>query len=129
MSKYLTKVRDMLCDELDEIAEKGELSAGSLDSVDKLTHSIKSIDTILAMRDAGYSERGYSYRYPMYYYDHDRYHDGEYSEARKRDARGRYSRADEHEHMIMELREAMAVAKDSGVREDIKRLIEKAERM
>lgn len=128
MSKYLMKVRDMLCDELDAIAEKGEITAGGLDVVDKLTHSIKSIDTILAMQGAGYSERGYSYNYPRYYY-RDGMHDGGYSEARRRDSMGRYSRADEHEHMVMELREAMAAAKDSGVREDIKHLIDKVERM
>ena len=51
----MEELRDMLCDELDEVMKKGELSAGSLDVVDKLTHSIKSIDTILAMEEAGYS--------------------------------------------------------------------------
>lgn len=55
----MKQLREMLCDELDEITKKGELSAGSLDTVDKLTHSIKSIDTIIAMEE-GYSEDGYS---------------------------------------------------------------------
>lgn len=118
MSKYLEKIRDMLCDELDEIAEKGELTAGTLETVDKLTHSIKSIDTIIAMRDAGYSERSY----PRYYYEGHSY-------ARKRDARGRYSSADEHEHMVMELHEAMNMAKDPAMRDEIQRLIDKAERL
>lgn len=128
MSRKMEEIRDMLCEELDKIADKGELSAGSLELVDKLTHSIKSIDTIMAMEERGYSERGYSYNYPRYYYDHDR-RDGGYSEARRRDARGWYSGADEHEHMLMELREAKAAAKDPAVREDIQRLIDKAERM
>lgn len=48
------KLKDMLCDELEKLTKKGELSAGSLDAVDKLTHSIKSIDTIIAMDE--YSE-------------------------------------------------------------------------
>ena len=48
------KLKDMLCEELEKITKKGELSAGSLDAVDKLTHSIKSIDTIIAMDE--YSE-------------------------------------------------------------------------
>ena len=55
------KLKDMLCDELDKITKKGELSAGSLDAIDKLTHSIKSIETIMAME--GYSkDTPYSYR-------------------------------------------------------------------
>lgn len=81
----LYELRDMLMEELEECTDKGELSAGSLEIVDKLTHSIKSIDTILAMEDAGYSnDDDYSYR--------------GYSNARgrgrnaRRDSRGRYSR-------------------------------------
>lgn len=57
----LERLRDMLMAELDRCAEKDGLSNNSLYTVDKLTHSIKSIDTILAMEDAGYSKDGYSY--------------------------------------------------------------------
>lgn len=80
----LYELRDMLMEELEKCTDKGELSAGSLEIVDKLTHSIKSIDTILAMEEAGYSnDDGYSYR--------------GYSYARgrrnaRRDSMGRYSR-------------------------------------
>ena len=82
MSKDLYELRDMLMEELEHITSKGELTAGSLDTVDKLTHSIKSIDTICAMEEAG---GDYSYN------------DGDNSYARgrgrnaKRDSRGRYS--------------------------------------
>jgi len=55
------KLKKMLCKELDELVEKGDLKAGSLDAIDKLTHSIKSLVTIMAMEDAGYSnDYGYS---------------------------------------------------------------------
>lgn len=77
------ELREMLCEELDKITKKGELSAGSLDVVDKLTHSIKSIDTILAMEDAGYSSDDYSMR-------GNSYARGRGSNAR-RDSMGRYS--------------------------------------
>ncbi len=82
MSKDLYELRDMLMDELEKITSKGELTAGSLETVDKLTHSIKSIDTICAMEEAG---GDYSYN------------DGGSSYARgrgrnaNRDSRGRYS--------------------------------------
>jgi len=77
------ELREMLCEELDKITKKGELSAGSLDVVDKLTHSIKSIDTIIAMEDAGYSSDDYSMR-------GNSYARGRGSNA-KRDSMGRYS--------------------------------------
>lgn len=77
------ELKDMLCRELEEITRKGELTAGSLETVDKLTHSIKSIETILAMH-------------------------GETSE--KRDAMGRYSRENARDGMISELREMMRTA-------------------
>lgn len=75
----MEELKEMLCEELDKIAKKGELSAGSLDVVDKLTHSIKSIATIMAMEEA---EGGNSYA------------GGGYSNARgqRRDSMGRYSR-------------------------------------
>ena len=83
--KGMEELRDMLCDELDNMTEQGELTTGSLDIIDKLTHSIKSIDTILAMEES-YSNRyddGYSRR-------------GSYARGRnaRRDSRGRYSRND-----------------------------------
>ena len=79
------KLRDMLEKELHTITDKGELSAGSLDIIDKLTHSIKSIDTIMAMEgsshDGYYSRDGYSSR---------GYDEGN-SYRRRRDSMGRYS--------------------------------------
>lgn len=79
----MEELKEMLCEELDKITKKGELSAGSLDVVDKLTHSIKSIDTIIAMEDAGYSSDDYSMR-------GNSYARGRGSNA-KRDSMGRYS--------------------------------------
>lgn len=69
MAKYMQELEHMLCDELDKIAERGELTAGTLDTVQKLTHSIKSLKTIEAMDD----------------YSNDDY---------RRDSMGRYSRND-----------------------------------
>lgn len=79
----MEELREMLCEELDKITKKGELSAGSLDVVDKLTHSIKSIDTIIAMEDAGYSSDDYSMRGNSYARGRGR--------NAKRDSMGRYS--------------------------------------
>jgi len=89
----LYDLKDMLCDELEMITQRGDISTGSLDIIDKLTHSIKSIDTILAMEEAGYSyeDGGNSGNYSRGYSNRG------YSNARgrgsnaKRDSMGRYS--------------------------------------
>lgn len=84
--KGMEELRDMLCEELDNIAEQGDITTGSLDIIDKLTHSIKSIDTIMAMEE---SYSNYSGRYDDYS------RRGSYARGRgrnaRRDSRGRYS--------------------------------------
>ena len=45
----LEELKGMLFKELEEYVIRGELSANSLDIINKLTHSIKSIETIMAM--------------------------------------------------------------------------------
>lgn len=58
----LEEIREMLMKELEECSKKG-LSANSLEMIDKLTHSIKSIDTIMAMDGySGDNSYGRSYR-------------------------------------------------------------------
>lgn len=83
-------VKEMLQKELSDIAKKGELSAGSLDTIDKLLHSIKNACKIIMYEE--YSDDGYSYADA----DSDMTN---YSNARagrgggaRRDSMGRYSR-------------------------------------
>lgn len=115
-------IRDMLCKELDEIARKGEMSAGDLEAVHKLTDTIKNIDKIEMYEDGGYSRdgdwaadirgnygRGSSYR------------------GRKRDSMGRYSRTDAHEHMRSQLEDMMRNADDERTREAIRRCMDSLE--
>lgn len=93
-------LRDMLCKELEEIAEKGELSAGGLDTLHKLTDTIKNIDKIEVLEDVGYSNDG-DWEAEMrgnygrgYFRDGNRGGQDGYSSRRgqRRDGRGRYSR-------------------------------------
>ena len=118
----LYELKDMLMDELEECVKKGELSAGSLDIVDKLTHSIKSIDTIIAMDDAGYS-RDYSYargrnarRDSMGRYSR-RYDDGR--------SYGRYSR--DKEELVSELRDLEMSMTDEETKRMLHKFIKQAE--
>ena len=63
MSNVFHELREMLMHELKTTTENGPLTKEKLETIDKLTHSIKSIDTICAMEDKGYSrDDGNSYR-------------------------------------------------------------------
>ena len=55
MMKSLDEIREMLCVELDEIAGKGELTAGSLETVHTITDTIKNIDKICMLEEQGNS--------------------------------------------------------------------------
>lgn len=59
--EYMHDLKEMLCEELEKVVQQGELTPGSLDVVQKLTHSLKSIETIMAMEEE-YSNEGGSYR-------------------------------------------------------------------
>lgn len=56
--KAMEDLRMLLTRELDEIAMKGEMSAGDLETVHKLTDTIKNIDKICYMEENGYSMDG-----------------------------------------------------------------------
>lgn len=67
----LEMIRSMLMEQIDEFAQSGKLtSVSDLEQVDKLTHALKSVEAVLAMKGQ-YSERGsyggsygYGYGYP-----------------------------------------------------------------
>ena len=57
--KALYDLKDKLCAELDEIAAKPNMSTGDLETVHKLTDTIKNIDKIMKLEDeSGYSRAG-----------------------------------------------------------------------
>ena len=52
-------LKEMLCDELEEYGRKGEMSAGTLEIVDKLAHAVKNLGKIVEMyEDEEYSMDG-----------------------------------------------------------------------
>lgn len=142
MHHYLEKIKNMLCEELEEIANKGELSSGSLDTIHKLTDTIKNIDKIeMLEEDGGYSQGGGDWEargtYGRHGYHHENsydggmrggYHDGGNSyRGRKRDSMGRYSKDDGKDHMIKKLHEMMDDAESEKEREAIRRCIQQIE--
>ena len=150
MSKKMDELRDMLCDELWRVKKQAckdgaELTPQELEVIDKLTHSIKSIDTITAMEesyeedsDNGYSERrsrssygsydnGSSYargrgryarRDSMGRYSRDNYSRDNYSRNSYRS--DGYSREDAKDELLEHLDEIMNTARDEKTRQMIK---------
>lgn len=126
------KLKGMLCDELEKITRKGELTAGSLDTVDKLTHAIKSVVTIMAMDDE-YGD-GYSRAEGDHMTSGRRYSYAGRGRGARRDSMGRYSRDgysydDARDDMIKELRELMNDAPDEQTKKEFQRFISKMESM
>lgn len=83
---YMHELKEKLCDELEEIARKGEFSAGDLEAVHKLTDTIKNLDKIEMLEDGGYSQAG------DWEIEGRAYNRGSSYARRKRDSMGRYSR-------------------------------------
>ena len=126
----LYDLKDMLCEELEEYADKGKLDMGGLEIVDKLAHAIKNIDKIIDKED-GYSERRYSER-GMYEGNYrgsygDSYGRDGYSTRRgrgrnaRRDSMGRYSSAGD---MRMEIERLMDEAPDEETRMKLERFMQ-----
>lgn len=137
--KDLYELKEKLCEELKQYGKK-EMSAGSLDVVDKLAHTIKNLDKIIE----NYEEEGYSgdYMSNASYRNsrrggnsresrESRYNEGR-SYRRGRDAMGRYVSRDGYSYdgdMVSELKELMEEAPDDRTKQEFKRFISKIESM
>lgn len=125
----LYELKDMLCKELEKYGSKSELTAGSLDVVDKLAHAVKNIDKILEADGGEYSGDNMPYM---------RNTNRSYARGRgqnaRRDAMGRYSREGSYGYsmagdMAMELKELMQDAPDAQTRQDIQRIVDRLSQM
>lgn len=117
---YMHELKEKLCEELEEIARKGELGAGDLEIIHKLTDTIKNIDKIeMLEEDDGYSRDG-DWEADM----RGTYGRGSSYRGRKRDSMGRYSRTgrmypdrvysrgDAKEHMMEQMEDMMGGANE-----------------
>lgn len=117
MHKVYEELKEILCRELKEISRHGALDERSLELIDKLTHSIKSIDTILAMEEYGDgSSRGREAVHRVREYDDN-----------NRDSMGRYSRSAANDELMDSLRDFMRDTNDPEKKQEIKRFMRKLE--
>lgn len=148
------KIKEMLMKELKEYEKKEKLSAGDLETIHKLTDTVKNIDKIEMLEGGeGYSEDGMSYDGGSW--EARGSYDGGYSERRRRrDSMGRYARDDGYseeggsyrggssrggsyrgssydggsEHLMRKMREMMESAGSDKEREALQRCIKELER-
>lgn len=137
----LEEMCEVLAEELNKTNDKleksgGQISAGDVEYIDKLTHAIKSIKTTKAMMESEYSnDDGMSYRGGNSYNSYRgnsyaRMGRGRGSNAR-RDSIGRYSSRgySMDEGMVAELHELMEDAPDEKTRLEFQKFIRKIESM
>lgn len=115
----LYELKDLLCDELEKVAEKGELTAGSLETVEKLTHSLKSLLAIMEMEGESFANgRNYMGNYGGNFRT-------SYARGRGRGySRRGYSRDGDLTDRLMDI---MADVDDPKVKQSIRKVIEKME--
>ena len=124
--RELYELKEMLMKELEEYGSKGELSAGTLEIVDKLAHTVKNLCKIIEDME-GYSGDYMGYHGRSYGYRDDSSYRGR-TNAR-RDSMGRYSgeRGYSRDGLADELRTLMREAPEEH-KQDFQRLIDKMER-
>ena len=151
---YMHDLKDLLCAELEDYAEKGKksgkMSMGDLESIHKLTDTVKNILKIdMLEEETGYSEDGHymgegriygtSYargrtrakRDSMGRYSRDggRYsYDDDMSYARSRGYRGGYSRDEGKSYMMEQLEEMMEEAEKPAEKEALRRCMDALKR-
>lgn len=127
--KDYDRLEETLCKELKKIADKGELSAGSLETADKLLHAIKNLYKIEMGYEGGYSQAysrdGYSQREGGYMMNGGDYSRGNsYANRGQHYVRAHYSRGTEDEMAMNRIRRAMDEQGISGAdREAVERVL------
>lgn len=123
------KLREMLCEELEGYAKRGNLSSGDLETVHKLTDTIKNIDKIELLADDG-SEYSHARRrrdsMGRYSGTAERYEGGWRTDRYPRD--DGYSRTDGKQR-IMDILESMIDGVQGTDRQTIERLLEMARKL
>lgn len=132
--RALYELRDILCDELDKIVSNGQNNNMPLDIVDKITHSLKSIETIIAMKEGSNNSYGNnSYGGNSYgnnsYNSYGRNNYGSYGRGYNMNYRSNRSYGDNKEEMMGELHQMMNEAKSEQERQAFQQFINQMQNM
>ena len=128
--KELRELKDTIANEIAEANSKirqsgGDMNTADVEIIDKLTHTMKSLATTIAMLEATEYDDGYSGRYdpmgPYYTRERRNGYSGNYGRYGKMESR--YSR--DSGNMMEHLRQLMDEAPDEMTRVEIKKLMDK----
>lgn len=135
----LYTLRDMLCGELENVVSNSQGNI-PLDIIDKITHSLKSVETIIAMKEKNsYDNNGYNTRsynngsYANNSYRNNSYRNNNYANNGSymggNGYRSNRSYADSKEEMMGELHEMMNEAKSEQERQAFQQFINQLQNM
>ena len=123
------QIKDMLKEELKALTQKGELTAGSLETVDKLLNSIKNACKIIMYEE--YSDEGDYSRARGRGSNASRDSRGRYSSegysSRRYSRDGGYSYGDNSGEIVEALRQAMEEAETEQEKSTIRKMIRRME--
>ena len=122
--KKLDEIRDVLCEELDGIVKGGKLSVGNLDTLHKITDTIKNIYKIEMLE----TEESYGDWEAKDNYSRDEMRTLPNVSYGRHWVRGHYSRDDFKSHSVRRLKEIAEMA-DTNERRAIEKAIAEIERM
>nr|DAF88586.1 MAG TPA: hypothetical protein [Siphoviridae sp. ctqzz19] len=122
--KKLDEIRDVLCEELDGIVKGGKLSVGDLDTLHKITDTIKNIYKIEMLE----TEESYGDWEAKDNYSRDEMRTLPNVSYGRHWVRGHYSRDDFKSHSVRRLKEIAEMA-DTNERRAIEKAIAEIERM
>ena len=122
--KKLDEIRDVLCEELDVIVKGGKLSVGDLDTLHKITDTIKNIYKIEMLE----TEESYGDWEAKDNYSRDEMRTLPNVSYGRHWVRGHYSRDDFKSHSVRRLKEIAEMA-DTNERRAIEKAIAEIERM
>ena len=122
--KKLDEIRDVLCEELDGIVKGGKLSVGDLDTLHKITDTIKNIYKIEMLE----TEESYGDWEAKDNYSRDKMRTLPNVSYGRHWVRGHYSRDDFKSHSVRRLKEIAEMA-DTNERRAIEKAIAEIERM
>ena len=127
------KIKNMLETALEDVAEKGEVTSGNLELIEKLICSIKYVNDIQKMERSSNEDKSfdsrpsrmYNYGYD-YDYGYDYNQDDRRSNARRRDRMGRYTNGNEAElnEIISEMHELKNRVTDPHTKHKIDTMIQ-----
>lgn len=118
--KMMDKLKDKLCEELEQISRKPGMSGNDLDQIHKLTDTIKNLDKIeMIQGEGGHSQRGGMWNAEGSYARNNSYgYDDDMSMSRRR-----YSRDDGRQYLMDEM---SRMANDESISYDTRNSLRRA---